>query len=89
MRSCDPANRSPRADITSRVSSSQPPLILAWHCYSVAVARADAKAVTRPEPRRDNHRDRDVAIAIAGVSAVVWRKRSSDDRAPSRARRDG
>ena len=39
MRSCDPANRSPRADIASRVSSSQPPLILAWHCDSATRSR--------------------------------------------------
>jgi hypothetical protein len=33
----------------------------AWHCYSAAGGPADAKAITRLVPRRDNRRDRDVA----------------------------
>jgi hypothetical protein len=36
-----------------------------WHCYSATGAPADAKAITRLVPRRDNRRDRDVAEAQA------------------------
>jgi hypothetical protein len=50
--------------IAPRVSNSQPPLFVPWHCYSAAGAPADAKAITRLVPRRDNRRDRDVANPI-------------------------
>ena len=33
-----------------------------WHCDSAAGAPADAKAITWLVPRRDNRRDRDVAM---------------------------
>ena len=46
-----------------------------WHCYSAAGAPADAKAITRLVPRRDNRRDRDVATAQAVHDATERRKR--------------
>lgn len=42
-----------------------------WHCYSVAGAAADAKAITRLVPRRENRRDRDVAKAITRRSIFL------------------
>jgi hypothetical protein len=41
-----------------------------WHCYSAAGAPAEANAITRLVPRRDNRRDRDVAIAIAPLAML-------------------
>ena len=45
-----------------------------WHCYRAAGAPADAKAITRLVPRRDNQRDRDVAKPIVSSKVVQTTK---------------
>ena len=47
------AARPSRLDDRSACKQSQPPLALAWHCYSAAGGPADAKAIARREPRGD------------------------------------
>lgn len=79
MRSCDPANRSPRADIASRVSSSQPPLILAWQTNSGAAGCPDdrserardpaPRSLSRASPTRKLHASRRRNVAKGVVSA--------------------
>ena len=43
-------------------------LLSTWHCYSAAGAPADAKAITRLVPRRDNQRDRDVVKPLVNAT---------------------
>ena len=60
---------------------------LAWHCYSAAGAPADAIAITRLVPRRDNRRDRDVAEVIApSIASQAWKRSSATDGRRNRTR---
>ncbi len=57
MRSRDPPTGRPRPTIASRVSNSQPPLALAWHCASALGGASKAGArecnrAARAGPRR-------------------------------------
>ena len=58
--------------IAPRVSSSQPPLVLAWRCASAldgVSTAAGVNAIVRQALGRDDRRDSDVANSIVGPAA--------------------